>query len=464
MNQAQARQVAFASGIIAPWYLFPFQIEPYKTLKSSRFPFIEQSRRTGKTNEVLVWVLEELTKNEGWICRWCEPWKNQAREIIMPEIESIQSLAHPQDRFKYYTTDSFYENRKGSRIYLRGVNDDKGESARGPKSHILVADEYGSWRQARYIVNEVLLPQLLSTNGTLARLSTPPKDLGHKYYDDKEKAIRNGRFCKRVIWDAEGELYSTKQIEEICDEVGGEQSIAWRREFLCEDVGDPTMLVVPEFQEAAKNIVVDEIKRPSHFECYTGGDSGFDDNTFYLFGYHEFESDTVYIERELVANHRTTRQHIDQAKAIEKDLWGEKEPYLRVLDADKQLTYDIASEYKFRITRPEKHNKIASINSLRDRVQRGKIKIHKSCEQLIRQLRVGMWKDEKHTDFQRVEGLGHLDGIAALMYFNRSVNVRKNPYPATHGMSKWTHHISKKIQDESRDEHQQLANVFGGGR
>ena len=455
-------QKLFSAGLIAPWYLFPFQLGPYQMLLDHRFPFIEQSRRTGKTNEVLVWVLEELTKNEGWICRWCEPWKFQAREIVMPEIEAIQKFASKQDKFKYYTTDSFYENARGSRLYLRGVNDDKGESARGPKSHIIVADEYGSWKEPRYIINEVLLPQLLSTNGKLARLSTPPKDLGHKYYEDRERALRDGRFCQRIIWDAQGQLYEKKQIEEICEEVGGENSIAWKREFLCEEIGDPTLLVIPEFQEKIGDIVKSKIERPSHYDAYVAGDSGFDDNTFGLFGFYDFKRDVVCIEREYVDNSKTTNEHITQFKKIEKDLWKKVPPYLRTLDADKQKIYDIMVEDNYTVNRPFKAHKIASINTLRERVRRGGIEIHESCVNLIRQLRVGMWKDETKKDFQRTEGLGHLDGVAALMYFNRSIDTKKNPYPVEHMMSRYTHHISSDKRTEPQDGLEDFRDLYGG--
>lgn len=456
----------FSGGIIAPWYLKPFQLEPYDVIRKNRFPFIEQSRRTGKTNEVLCFVLEQLIKNPGWICRWCEPWKYQAREIVMPEIEGIQRFARPEDRFVFKNTDSYYVHPNGSRLYLRGVNEDKGESARGPKAHIVVADEYGSWKNAKYIVNHIFVPQVLSTRGPIIRLSTPPADLGHKYYEDKEAAIRDGRYAKRIIWDALGELYDRLQIQDIMDEVGGEESEAWKREFLCMEIGDQDKLVLPEFTEMMGKITVPDIRRPSHFDCYVGGDSGYDDNTFALFGYYDFTRDVVVIEREYVNNRKTTNEHIQAWKEIEKELWGHPDDqnhpkvYKRVLDADKQKIYDIMVDEHYTVNRPHKAHKMASINSLRERIRRGGIEIHESCTNLLRQMRVGMWKDEQKKDFQRTEGLGHLDGIAALMYFNRSVNIHRNPFPPNHGLSRQTHFVPAEKREEARTEHRRFANVF----
>lgn len=389
----------------------------------------------------------------------------------MPEIDQIQKFARPEDRFVFRHTDSFYIHPNGSRIYLRGVNEDKGESARGPKAHIIVADEYGSWKSPRYIINEVLLPQLMSTRGPLIRLSTPPKDLGHKYYEDKEQAIREGRFCQKIIWDALGQLYDRMQIQDIMDEVGGESSIAWKREFLCQEVGDPTLLVLPEFTEVMGKVVKSQIDRPSHYDTYMGADSGMDDNTFALFGYYDFKRDVVVVEREYCDNKKTTNQHIQAWKQVEKELWGSPmdqdgipQVYKRTLDADKQKLYDIMVDERYTVNRPHKAHKIASINSLRDRIRRGGLEIHEGCDKLLRQMRVGMWKDEKKLDFERADGLGHLDGIAALMYFNRSVNIHKNPYPPDHGLSHQTHFIPRSIQEEDRNVNRKLANVFNKRR
>lgn len=455
----------FGGGIIAPWYLKPFQLGPYDTIRSNRFPFIEQSRRTGKTNEVLAFVMEQLIRNPGWICRWCEPWKYQAREIIMPEIELMQRFARRADRFVFKSTDSYYIHPNGSRLYLRGINEDKGESARGPKAHIIVADEYGSWKNAKYVVNHIFMPQLLSTRGPLIRLSTPPSDLGHKYYEDKERAIRDNRYCKRTIWDSLGELYDRMQIQDIMDEVGGEDSEAWKREFLCLEIGDIEKLVLPEFTEMMGKIVVAEVKRPTHFDTYIGADSGFDDNTFALFGYYDFIRDVVVIEREYCDNRKTTNQHIAEWRKIEAELWGgpdgeQPKVYKRTMDADKQKLYDIMVEEHYTVNRPHKAHKMASVNTLRERIRRGGIEIHESCVNLLRQMRVGMWRDDQKKDFDRTDGLGHLDGIAALMYFNRSVNIHRNPFPPDHGLRASTHYIPVEKRTEARTEHQKLANVF----
>ncbi len=92
---------------------------------------------------------------------------------------------------------------------------------------------------------------------------------------------------------------------------------------------------------------------------------------------------------------------------------------------------------------PQKEDKLAAIHELRVEVGARRFKVKEKCKHTIRQMKVGMWKDERHTDFERTEGLGHLDAIAASIYLNRSIDRKLNPIPAHHGMSKFTHHIPK---------------------
>jgi hypothetical protein len=77
---------------------------------------------------------------------------------------------------------------------------------------------------------------------------------------------------------------------------------------------------------------------------------------------------------------------------------------------------------------------------------------------LRRQMKVGMWRDEKKTDFERTEGLGHLDAIAASIYFNRTIDRRFNPIPQNLGLHRETHFIPATHQSGSTEE--QIANLF----
>ncbi len=102
MMQHEAKAQLWQVGVIAPWQLREDQFPVYEHLHSHRKPFLECSRRYGKTTSILIYVLEKLRANPGWVCRWVLPEKDQARTIVMPEVDRIQEDCpdHLQFRWK----------------------------------------------------------------------------------------------------------------------------------------------------------------------------------------------------------------------------------------------------------------------------------------------------------------------------------------------------------------------------
>jgi len=355
----------------------------------------------------------------------------------MPEMDKIQANCPKELKFNWQTTDSVYIGPGNSRLFLRGVNEDRGDSARGPFAHIIVADEYGQWREPEYIVNEALRPQLLTTKGQFIFASTPPRDLGHKYYEHKDMAMRENRFISRTIHD--NESLTKEQIDEACKEVGGVTSAAWRREYLCEPVADPESLVVPEYKEDIHDISDDE-PRPSHFDTYVGADLGLNDKTALIFAYYDFMTATLVIDDEWVDSGRNTKEITDAAKEIEARLWEGIPIYKRVGDNALQQLYDMSTLHDYTVLPSQKQDKLAAINALRIRFKSGRIKIRKRCKHLRFQLKVGMWNTSR-SSFERGDETGHLDAIDALVYLNRNLNVTHNPYPSNVGVSHATHFV-----------------------
>lgn len=434
-----ARMKLSVLGIFAVWYLRASQLDIYEILLNHKDPFIEASRRFGKTTAIAVFVHELLMQNPGWICRWCAPDQKQARTIVKPIFAHIQKDTPKEHRAEWRTVDSHYIYPNGSILYLVGVNHDKGESARGPAANIIVLDEYGFWDEAEYIAKSILYPQLQNQEGQwFIKASTPPPSLDHVYYREKQVAIRKGRFIQKVIFD--NEALSDEELNKIIEETGGVESIAFRREYLCEEIADPKKVVIPEWSDA--NIVEDDYPRPEHFDAYVAIDSGADDNTAGLFAWYDFKLNEIVVDDEYFNNGVTTKTIIAACKAKEYELWEDKKPRYRVYDGDKQLIFDVVGDHDYPVSSPRKEDKIASIHSLRTEIQAARFKVKRRCKNLIYQLKVGMWQNEKHLDFERSSTLGHLDGLAAAMYLQRCVDRSHNPYPQNYGVSRETHLIT----------------------
>lgn len=445
-------------GIFAPWYLRQSQLDIYELLVDNKDPFIEASRRFGKTTSIAVFVHELLIANPGWICRWCAPDQKQARQIVKPIFSQIQNKTPKMNRAAWRTMDSNYLYPNGSLLYLVGVNQDKGESARGPAANIVVLDEYGFWVEAEYISKSILYPQLQNQEGQwFIKASTPPPDLDHPYFREKEVAMRKGRFIQKLIWD--NEALTQIELDKIIEESGGINSDTFRREYLCEKVADPKRVIIPEFGD--ENIVDDDYPYPDFFDAYVAIDSGADDNTAGLFAWYDFKKNEIVVDFEYFNNGITTKTIISECKNIEKNLWDDKKPYKRVYDGDKQLIYDVIGDHEYSVQLPRKEDRIASVHELRTEVQTRRFKIKSRCVNLIYQLKVGMWKNEKHLDFERSKTIGHLDGIAAAMYLQRSIERDRNPWPTHHGLHRETHFITSNAVPLGKTT-QALQSVFGG--
>lgn len=453
-----ARTTLSNIGVFAPWFLRNSQLDIYDLLLDCKEPFIECSRRFGKTTTTAIFVHELLLRNPGWICRWCAPDQKQARQIVKPIFSQIQKFTSKDNRALWRTTDSHYSYPNGSILYLVGVNQDKGESARGPAANIIVLDEYGFWVEAEYIAKSILYPQLQNQEGQwFIKTSTPPPNLDHVYYKEKSIAIRKNKFIQKLIWD--NEALSKIELDKIIEEAGGVDSITFRREYLCEEVSDPEKLVIPEWSE--ENIISDDYPMPEHCDFYVSIDSGFDDNTFGAFAWYDFIKNEIIVDFEYCENGKTTKQVISACKALEKSFWGDKSPRHRVMDGDKQLIYDVISDHEYPVSLPRKQDKIASLHELRNEVGSKRFKVKERCKNLIYQMKVGMWKNEMKSDFERSSSVGHLDGVAAAMYLQRSIDRNHNPKPLHFGMSRETHFVENLPARRESTTGQAFTNAFG---
>jgi len=352
---------------------------------------------------------------------WVLPEKYQARLIVKPEIEKIQSIADESLKFKWNSIDGCFTFNKSSKIFLRGVNGGQADSARGLFADIVILDEFGSFDDANYVVNDVLKPTLLTTRGKMIIGSTPAKDLSHPYYDFKKSAINKKTLITKTIFD--NESLTDQEIKKACDDVGGVEATAWRREYLCQEIADESSLVIPEFNEVIHvGLMPDDLKQKQR-DAYVGIDLGFHDHTGATVGVFDHHENMLYVENEAWLNAANSQELVKDFRKAEEVLSKHHKIIRRVSDNDLQMIHDFNSLYKYSVLPVQKNNKEAAVNLLRIRFQENKIKINPRCKNLIYQLRVGMWKDARN--FMRGEKTGHLDLIDSLIYLNRSINVNK---------------------------------------
>lgn len=394
------------------------------------------SRQTGKSYGALGIASELLLSKKNITVCYVAPRLKQGKKIVKASFEELFKSC-PHDLKPKFDRDSssYIFPSTNSKLELYGFNAEEIESARGPKAHMIIVDECGFMNDLKYGLRSVLYPKLNTTRGPMILISTLPKSQGHEYWDIVKKAEFDGVLLKRNIYDCD--RYSKEDIDDFADEVGGYDSVDFKREYLNIMITDEDHAVIPEANDETMAKIVREYKRPPYFDCYVSMDIGVKDLTGVLYAYYDFITGKIVIEDEATFRGRsfTTANLASSIKTTEDKLWGLKKPFLRVSDNNNLiLLNDLNLDYGLSFIPTAKDNKHAWLNQIRILISEERLIINPNCKQLIFHLKNATWNKNK-TEYERSLDGGHYDLIDALAYLIRNISYTRNPYPKGYGMT-----------------------------
>jgi len=430
------------------WKLDSCQKHLYAKFKNSKYRKVvwNCSRRLGKSFTLLVVALEYALQNPNTQIKYATFTALAGQNIILPTIRTILNDCPEDLKPNYVKNEKAFYFQNGSVIQIQGTDEGNAEKLRGTASHLSILDEAGFMDDLDYVINDILLPQALTTNGRMIIASTPPKSPDHPFVHLIAEGQRNDSYIKKTILDAIEDIkndpphlrnrLNPEIVQELMIASGGEQSSTWQREYLCNVQIDSSRAVIPEFNEAVEKITVVEWPRPPKYDAYTSLDLGFVDYTAALFAYLDFVNNKLVIEDELWMNgHEVTTKHLaEQVREKEAALWTDpksklqQDVYLRVSDDDLLTLNDLYRQHGLTFIPTRKDNKETAINDVRMKIGAGNIVINPRCKNLIFQLKTATWAKNRKT-FDRSSDAGHYDLIDALVYLVRNVQWQKNPYP-----------------------------------
>lgn len=409
------------------WRLHEGQLDLSKGWKESKHTITvwNCARRFGKSYELLNEAVEFCLNNPGAQVRYAAATQKQVKTIIVPLIDDLLSL-FPIDCMPLHANGIWtFPNR--AKLILAAADYKDGDALRGVASDLVVVDEAGFVKKLKYLVQDILLPQLLTTNGRLIMASTPPRSIAHEFVEYVQLAVKDNSYSKKTIYD--NPRLSTFQIEEVIRQCGGKDSDTFKREYMCELISDSSARIIPEFDEKQH---VRKVQIPVYYQQYVGADFGLKDYTAILFGYLDFTRQKLVIQDEQVFNYKTTQEMAEAVKAVEERLWKDHtRQAIRIGDNELQTLWDLQAQYKLTFKPAVKYDKEAAIAQLRDGFVHGRIEVWPNCKNLIHQLNNGVW-NEARSSFERNDSLGHCDAIDALIYMYRHINWRLNPIPEVH--------------------------------
>lgn len=365
-------------------------------------------------------------------------FQTDLEEFIIPNFEAVLQDCPRSYRPRWKSSGSKYVFPKnGSEIKLIGL-DRKPNGLRGThKTDLIILEEAGFISKLEQIYYSVIVPTTMHRPDCRILLpTTPPEALDHFFWTLWDMARLEADLPVFTIDD--NPLLKTDDIRRIETDMGGRETTAFKREYLCQRIPDATRQLTPEF---SMDRHVEDYVRPAYFpHLYKAVtlDSGVRDHTVQLFGVYDFPTATLHIEAEdvLTGNAVITDTIYENAVRIETDLEYAADKTLRYADNNNLiLIQDLnrlgTKDGSGRHWSPTAKDSVeAGVNMVRLWLKQGRIKINKRCRMLIGTLETALW-NKNRTDFDRSKVFGHADALATLIYKIRNLNTQTNPIPAT---------------------------------
>lgn len=407
-----------------------------KESRSLKFIF-NCSRRLGKSFLLLADALEIGLTTANARLPFAASTQKQMKNILLPIYREITTDCPSSVKPVWRAADQvLFFPKTGAEIPIAGCERGNEERLRGTAAHKAYVDEAQSIKNLKYVVQDILMPQLLTTNGSMVIAGTPPKTPIHDFVNMIAEARARGNYMELPIWEAG---YDADLVERFMEEAGGRNSTTFRREYLCEIIVDDSAAIVPEWKPTEHERVPERDEYFPFYHKYEAMDiGGRRDKTANLFGWYDFRRSTLFVDNmfSLHGPEMTTARIADETKRMELDIFGAHPLKLRVADNNNEiLLQDLGAMHKLHFVPTSKDTLQAMVNQVRLWVAAGRVVVHPRCVELTGCLRYAIWNDTRDgferfpEDSDAHKAYGHFDALAALVYMVRNVNEKQNPVP-----------------------------------
>ena len=380
------------------------------------------SRRLGKSTLGFTICVEEGIKNPGSNILFIVPVLKNVDRYVAEIARKVLIDCPDSIRPEYFPQKTLYKFPNGSQIFCVGSSNQSYENLRSMRVNLAVIDEAQKMEDLEIIVDEVVMPSLLDSDGCMLMYGTIPRQPNHpfmqRYVRDAEK---DGAYIERDIHSAG---YPPERLEAFRREVSQE---AWDREFLCKRNANKKLSVVPNFDYSKH---VKRVVDPDYFpSCigYTSMDIGGSlDNTHIPFAYFDSGRKKLVIKSESVWAAQESR--VDKiANAVKQNERMLPRKIRRVCDTNNFILVKELQE-KHKISFDPVQKKPGSLEAMLEIlniwIENDRIEIDPSCKVLINELKFGSW-NKTRTDLDRKTD-SHCDGIIAVAYMLTIVNEKHN--------------------------------------
>lgn len=420
------------------WKLWPQQRPIYETVKALPLNVLEIvflcARQFGKSVLGSIMAVEDCLTNPDVIVMIIAPTIKQARDIVRPRMKLVTRDA-PDGLIRHLKSEDTWYFANGAELKLGGF-DTNSMAQRGKTIHKIYFEETADSEGDDYLdfLRSDLGPALThSAHAQIIHLTTLPKVPDHPFALETVPAAEMGGAL--FIYTIRHNLMLTPEKYAQCVKLcGGEHTTAFKREYLCQQVRDSSIILAPEFDEA---LHVRQLTAPEYCNFWVGGDFGGvrDMSVFHLCGYDFKRAKVLFLDERAFGPETGTAFIVSECLGME---YGRPVP--RFVDAPGQLQVDLMTQHKYPTSLPRKDELEATVNQVRVALQTGAIEIDPKCKLLITTLRSGTFNHNR-TDLARTSTLGHMDAFMSCAYALRHASTA-NPYPLYGDAKPHSHYIN----------------------
>lgn len=361
------------------------------------------ARRFGKSYFAVIYAAMMCLQKPKFRVGIIAKSQEQVRKIVGPITDWLQSEA-PKGSIKK-TTSRFELNfpHTKSKLVIMGA-EASADSYRGVGLDLAICEETASWEPQHYenMMKFVLKPMLrLSKEKVkIIHCTTPsPKYVDHPFHDLMYK-------IPNLVLTIHDDMMITKeQVQEAIDDCCGEDTHAFRVEYLCQITRNEELSLLPAFNKEKHVYTVDSENR-GLISCFDLGGSR--DKSAYIEGYRK--DGVIHVNHSKLWPPMTS---IDEMSEYMLNRPVRK----RIGDLSGQSAFEF-SQRGLTFLFPSKAEFETMITELNNAFYTNSIKLFACQEDLIENCVVGQFNTTR-TDFARTEKFGHCDLIAALNYMWR---------------------------------------------
>lgn len=471
---------------------------------SARF-VLEIARRWGKSRLLVVLAVQTCVKKPKCRVVYGAQTLKDLQEFIIPHFEAVTEDAPPGLRWRFEKSRMHWKCENGAYVQLFGCDDKrKANRGRGSGAELVILDECGFIKILKYVMRNIVGPQLLHSKGKLLLASTPAEEPDHDFTEVAALAESNGNYARRTIHD--NPLLTPEDIAAFVARDAQDEGYQTPEEYMASDdflrehmalrVVNKLLVAVPEW-ESMRSKLMRPVERPEFFDGMTILDPGGRDPHGVIFGYWHFEMAKFIQEDELLLRDGENSLVLsERIKEKERELWGvntwdgtlraardnpngalaqtvpewmldiltrdaQPQPYHRVMDINLVLARDLYDLHQMAFLNTAKDNKQEAVNNLRVAMRREEYLLHPRCVHTDRHFKQTTWKDGKRREYAR-KGGEHGDLLDCSTYGLRNVDKQRNPFPIGWNQPVHANPLQARIAAEAQAE--AARSFFGNSR